>query len=66
MIGKSFPFPVWKRFWKYGIPQRFPEQFFYVNRKFPGRCSGITEFYGIVFWKIQVYGTIVPEFSGKR
>ena len=40
--------------------------FFYVNRKFPERCSGITERYGIVFRKIPDYGTIVPEFSGKR
>ena len=42
-----------------GIPERFPERFFSV------RCSGITERYGIVFRKIPVYGTIVPEFSGK-
>ena len=39
---------------------------FSVNQKFPGLCSGITERYVIVFLKIPVYGTIVPEFSGKR
>jgi len=66
MIRKFFSFPLWKRFWKSGIPERFPERFFSVNRKFPGRCSGITERYGKEFRKIPVYGTIVPEFSGKR
>jgi len=49
--------------------------FFSVNRKFLGRCSGITEryrivfrkipVYGIVFRKVPVYRTIVPEFSRK-
>ena len=39
---------------------------FPVNRKFPERCSGIMEGYGILFRKIPVYGTIIPEFSGKR
>ena len=62
MIRKFFPFPLWKRFRKSGIPERFLS----VNRKFPGRCSGITERYRIVFRKIPVYGTIVPEFSGKK
>ena len=61
MIQKFFPFPLWKRFRKSGIP----EGFFSVNRKFPGRCSGITERYRIVFRKIPVYGTIEKS-SGKR
>ena len=39
---------------------------FSVNQKFLGRWSGIRERYGIVFLKIPVYGTIVPEFSRKR
>ena len=59
MIRKFFPFPLWKRF-------RNSKRFFYVNRKFPERCSGITERYGIVFRKIPDYGTIVPGFSGNR
>ena len=66
MIRKFSPFPLWKRFRKSGIPERFPERFLSVNRKFPGRCSGITERYRIVFRKIPIYGTIVPEFSGKK
>ena len=70
MKWKFSPFPLWKRFRKSGIPERFPEQFLSVNWKFPGRCSGITEHYRIVFLKIPVYGTIIqrfPElFSGKR
>ena len=57
MIRKFFPFPLWKRFRKSEIPERF----FSVNRKFPGRCSGITKLYGIVFRKIPVYGTIVED-----
>ena len=28
MIRKFFPFPLWKRFRKTGIPERFPERFF--------------------------------------
>ena len=42
-----------------------PERFFPVNRKFLKPCSAITERYVILFRKIPVYGTIVPEFSGK-
>ena len=38
MIRKFFPFPLWKRFRKTGIPERF----FSVKRKFPERSSGIT------------------------
>ena len=29
MIRKFFPFPLWKRFRKTGIPGRFPELFFF-------------------------------------
>ena len=47
MIRKFFPFPLWKRFRKTGIPEQFPERFFSVKRKFPERCSGITDRYGI-------------------
>ena len=43
MIRKFFPFPLWKRFRKTGIPERY----FSVKRKFPERCSGITDRYGI-------------------
>ena len=50
MIRKFFPFPLWKRFWKTGIPERFPERFF--PRK--TEISGITDRYGI------------PEISGFR
>ena len=62
MIRKFFPFPLWKRFRKSGIPERFPERFFSVNRKFPERCSGIPDRYGIQFRKFS--GKIVPEISG--
>ena len=48
------------------IMEKVPERFFPLNRKFPGRCSGITERYGIEFRKIPVSETLVPEFSGKR
>ena len=47
MIRKFFSFPLWKRFRKSGILERFPERFFFVNRKFPERCSGIPDRYGI-------------------
>ena len=40
MIRKFFPFPLWKRFRKTGIPERFPERFFFVKRKFPEYRSG--------------------------
>ena len=40
MIRKFYLFPLWKRFRTSGIPERFPERCFSVNRKFPGRCSG--------------------------
>ena len=56
LIRKFFPFPLWKRFRKTGIPERF----FFVKRKFPERCSGITDRYGIPersgisFWKFSV------------
>ena len=42
-VRKFFPFPLWKRFRKTGIPERF----FFVKRKFPERCPGITDRYGI-------------------
>jgi len=35
MIRKFFPFTLWKRFRKTGIPERFPERFFFLKRKFP-------------------------------
>ena len=54
MIRKFFPFPLWKRFRKTGIPERF----FPVKRKFPERCSGITYRSGIT----DRYG--IPERSG--
>ena len=62
MIRKFFPFPLWKRFRKTGIPERFPERFFPVKRKFPEHCSGITDRYGIpdvpeIFRKLPVSGT---------
>ena len=66
IIWNFFPFPLWKRFRKTGIPERFLERFLSVNLQFPGRCSGITERYRIVFQKIPVYGTIVSEFSRKK
>ena len=47
MIRKFFPFPLWKRFRKTGIPERF----FSVKQKFPERCSGIS------FRKFPVSGT---------
>ena len=54
MIRKFFPFPLWKRFRKTGIPERFPERFFF--RK--------TEISGTLF---RNYGSLqnnVPEISG--
>ena len=58
MIRKFFPFPLWKWFRKTGIPERFPERFFSVKRKFPERCSGIMDRSGISFRKFPVSGTI--------
>ena len=39
---------------------------FFRNCKFPEHWSEITERSGIWFWKIPVYGKIIPEFFGKR
>ena len=62
MIRKFFPFPLWKRFRKTGIPERFPERFF--PRK--------TEISGTLFRNYGslrnsgTYRNIVPEISGFR
>ena len=40
MIRKFFPFPLWKRFRKTGILERFPEQFFFrVSGTFGNRIT---------------------------
>ena len=72
IIWNFFPFPLWKRFRKTGIPERF----FSVKRKFPERCSGIPNRYGIPkrsgnFRNVQeyrpeIFRKIVPEISGFR
>ena len=75
MIRKFFPFPLWKRFRKSGIPERFPERFFFRKPEISGtlfrnsgslRNSGtfrkFPERYGISFRKFS--GKIVPEISG--
>ena len=36
MIRKFFPFPLWKRFRKSGIPERFPERFFFRKPEISG------------------------------
>ena len=56
MIRKFFPFPLWKKFRNSRIPERFLEQFFSVNRKFPECCSGIPDWYGIPEFP-ERYGT---------
>ena len=78
MIRKLFPFPLWKRFRKSGIPERFPERFYFRKPEISGtlfrnsgslRNSGtlrnvwkFPECSGISFRKFS--GKIVPEISG--
>ena len=75
MIRKFFPFPLWKRFRKSGIPERFPERFFFRKPEISGtlfrnsgslRNSGtfrkFPECFGKSFRKFS--GKIVPEISG--
>ena len=63
MIRKFFQFPLWKRFQKTGIPERFPERFFFRKTEISGTLSrnyGSLRNSGISFRKI------VPEISGFR
>ena len=67
MIRKFFPFPLWKRFRKSGIPERFPERFFPRKPEISGTLfRNVPEYHSGNF---PVYGTLfrnVPEYrSGK-
>ena len=78
MIRKFFPFPLWKRFRKSGIPERFPERFFPRKPEISGtlfrnsgslRNSGtfrkFPEHYGTFRKFPERYGISFRKFSGK-
>ena len=78
MIRKFFPFPLWKRFRKSGIPERFPERFFFRKPEISGtlfrnsgslRNSGtfrkFPERYGTFRKFPERYGISFRKFSGK-
>ena len=61
MIRKFFPFPLWKRFRKTGIPERFPERFFFRKTEISGT---LFRNYGLL-WNSGTFRNIVPEIFRK-
>ena len=66
IIWNFFPFPLWKRFRKTGIPERFLERFFFRKKGISEtlfRNYGSLRNSGISFWKFS--GISFSKFSGK-